>query len=51
MKSPDKAIAVNKLEKYSLQEASHLSLSFNLGCDTLGMRKQPLNLGQKNKRK
>ena len=47
MKSPDKAIAVNKLEKYSIQEALHLGLSFNLGRDTLGMRKRPLNLGRK----
>ena len=47
MKSPDKTIAINKLEKYSIQEASHLGLSFNLGRDTLGMRKRPLNLGRK----
>ena len=39
MANPDKAIVVNKLEKYSLQEASDLGLSFNLGRDTLGMRK------------
>ena len=47
MKSPDKIIAIDKLEKYSIQEASHLGLSFNLGHDTLGMRKRPLNLGRK----
>ena len=47
MESPDRVIEMDKLETHSIQEASHLGLSFHLGRDTLGMKKRSLNLGRK----